>query len=154
MKQLIVRIVLATRSAKQRGNRNLEEGSSLFFVRLVLLHQMHDRSYVYYSTSSSRIPPYFIVYCKYVCDFNSSYTRWFFSSKIIIVFGKINEQEATNNRSSKTDKSSTNQFHNTLNTQVFAIISIQPSRRRQPRVKEVRTQTCPQRNLTTVNLNS
>ena len=49
-------------------------------------------------------------------------------------------------RSSKTDKSSTNQFDNTLNAQVFVAISIQSSRRHKPRVKEVRTQTCPQHN--------
>ena len=50
------------------------------------------------------------------------------------------------NRSSKIDKSSTNQFDNSLDTQVFVTIPIQPSRRHKPRVKEVRSQSCPQHN--------
>ena len=50
------------------------------------------------------------------------------------------------NCSSKTDKSSTNQFDTTLNTRVFVTISIQPSRRHKPRVKEVRPQTHPKHN--------
>ena len=62
-----------------------------------------------------------------------------------IVLAKINEQEAT-------DKSSTNQFDTTLNTQVFVTISTQPSRRHKPRLKEVRTRKHVQ--STTVNLNS
>ena len=55
----------------------------------------------------------------------------------------MNRKIQQHDRSSKTDKSSTNQFDNSLDTQVFVTIPIQPSRRHEPRVKEVRTQTCP-----------